>query len=752
MLILCVEDNYDDFELIEFQLAKYKTTGLLLEHCDCQAAAVTRILQGGIDIVLLDLSLPDSQGIDTFKKMRSTAPGIPIIVLSGTTDLKVALETLKYGAEDCLTKDSSDITSLFRSISYAQARHDAREALNRLATIVEASDDAIIGKTLNGTITSWNRGASRLFGYTPEEATGKSISMLLPPESQSELDGIMTAIANGETIVNLETVRINKKGERLDISVTVSPIRGEDGIISGAAAIDRDITERKKTQRILEESEERYRLLVAGVKDYAIFMLNPEGLVESWNEGAQRLKGYDVSEILGKSFSVFYTHDDQKLGLPGLHLKTAIAKGSSEEQGWRVRKDGSSFFADIVITALFKANGKLRGFTKITRDITEREAAEQEISDTRLRLSLALEAALVGVWDFDLLKKNSVWRSPRHDEIYGHPEPLPEWNLERFMTYVLPEDRELVTESIAKALDKGKLFLQCRIIRANDQALRWIAVRGDTLCDEEGKPIRLLGTIIDITDFQDQQEQQRMLAIMKEREDFMATLTHDMKNPLIGANRLLEMFVAGNLGELTDKQNELLNCLMDSNSGLLKLIADLIDVYRMEKDVNNLLMADCDLTKTLNACVGLILPFAKLRSVNVTTQLPEQLIAAVDNSRIERLMQNLLDNALKFAPDGGTVQVRLLSVGDTIVLEVEDNGAGIAREEQPELFKRFSQGAAGKRYTGGSGLGLYLCKQVAEAHGGVIECESQPNKATIFRVILPNGNTRIRPETLASCQ
>jgi signal transduction histidine kinase len=317
---------------------------------------------------------------------------------------------------------------------------------------------------------------------------------------------------------------------------------------------------------------------------------------------------------------------------------------------------------------------------------------------------------------------------------------LPEWNFDTFSTHVLPEDLALAKEAFQVGLEQGQFRMQCRIIRVNDQAIRWISARGESFRNEQGQPIRIMGTVADITDIKEKQEQQRLLAIMQEREDFMATLTHDMKNPLIGANRLLELFVAGSLGEMTSQQYEMLRTLKESNSGLLKLIGDLIDVYRFEKDVNILTTTDCDLVSLVSSCISRTLPFANLRSVKVIPQLPEKMAARVDVNRLERVVQNLLDNALKFVPDGGTIHIRLFNLDVDTILEIEDNGPGIPPEEQSRLFKRFAQGYAGKRYTGGSGLGLYLCKQIVEAHGGTIECKSQPNKATTFRVCLPSGN------------
>lgn len=736
--VLFVDDNHDDFELIENQLELYKESGIVMEYSACLAAAFTRLRQGGIDLILLDLSLPDSQGVETVKAMRLYAPTIPLVVLTGTAADDIALESLKYGAEDYLVKGSFDAGSLCRSINYALTRNSAREAYERLATIVEASSDAIIGKTLNGTVTSWNTGAAKLFGYSKEEMIGKSIEMIMPPESSTELAEILTAINRGECIKNRETIRVKKGGERLDVSSTISPIVRYDGTISGAAAVDRDITERKQADKVLKESEERYRLLVTGAKDYAIFMLDPNGLVASWNDGAKRMKGYEAGEIIGKHFSVFYTIADQQLGLPDSHLTTALEQGSFEGIGWCLRKDGSYFFADVVITALFNSDNSLRGFTKVTRDISERKLAEKEVGDATLRLGLALDAAAVGVWDFDLVN-NSVWRSLRHDEIFGYRESLPEWNFDIFATHVLPEDLELAKIAFQSGLEQGQFRMECRIIRVDDKAIRWLSARGETFCNDDGVPIRMMGTVADITDIKEQQEQQRLLAIMKEREDFMATLTHDMKNPLIGASRLLEMFVDGNLGELTTQQCEMLKCLKESNAGLLKLIADLIDVYRLEKDVNLLLFDDNDLVPLIATRVSQTIPFAKLRSITVRAQLPENLPVRIDGNSLERVVQNLLDNALKFAPnDGsGSVSVRLFTVDNKAVIEIEDNGPGIASEEQSGLFKRFSQASAGKRHSGGSGLGLYLCKQIVEAHGGTIQCKSDPNSSTIFSVTLP---------------
>ena len=276
-------------------------------------------------------------------------------------------------------------------------RKRAEESQALLAAIVESSDDAIVSKTLEGRILSWNAGAERLFGYTAQEAIGQSISLIIPPEILDEEDMILERLRRGERVEHYETVRVSKEGRRLNISLTISPVRDSAGRIVAASKVARDITARQQLEDVLarlkqeqlRQSEERFRLMVEGVRDYAIFMLDPGGHVVSWNAGAERIKGYRAAEILGQHFSNFYAREDIECGKPEHELLVAAAEGRIEDEGWRVRKDGTRFWANVVITALRDQMGALRGFAKVTRDMTERKQAEQ----LRARLTTQVLAA-----------------------------------------------------------------------------------------------------------------------------------------------------------------------------------------------------------------------------------------------------------------------------------------------------------------------------------------------------------------------
>jgi signal transduction histidine kinase len=215
-----------------------------------------------------------------------------------------------------------------------------------------------------------------------------------------------------------------------------------------------------------------------------------------------------------------------------------------------------------------------------------------------------------------------------------------------------------------------------------------------------------------------------------------------MKNPLIGANRLLELLIAGKLGALTEEQNELLQNLLHSNSSVLNLIRNLIEVYRLESNPHLLLRAELDLIDLCTSSVSEMTTSAKLSGVKLVTEFPEHMEkVSADPRRMERVLKNLLDNAVKFSPSDGKVDIRLFGSDGRAIIEVEDSGPGVKPDDHSLLFQRFSQGEAGKRHAGGSGLGLYLCRQVIEAHGGTIECESQANVATIFRISIPTHST-----------
>jgi PAS domain S-box-containing protein len=254
-------------------------------------------------------------------------------------------------------------------------------------------DYAIFMLDENGIITSWNAGAERIKGYRAEEILGQHFSVFYPQEDiargkpDRELE---EAVRDGR--LEDEGWRLRKDGTRFWANVVITALFDDTGKLRGFGKVTRDVSERRAADEALRESEERFRLLVHGVVDYGIFMLNPDGVITSWNPGAERINGYREEEIVGKHFSIFYPPEDIARGKPDRELEEAVRDGRLEDEGWRLRKDGTRFWANVVITALFDDTGKLRGFGKVTRDMTERRAAEQALTERRRLLNHLVEA------------------------------------------------------------------------------------------------------------------------------------------------------------------------------------------------------------------------------------------------------------------------------------------------------------------------------------------------------------------------
>jgi len=275
----------------------------------------------------------------------------------------------------------------------ASASDDGRYRL-----LVDAiTDYAIYMLDAKGIVSSWNPGAARFKGYETDEIIGRHFSEFYTEEERNAgIPDLALKIAASEGRFEREGWRLRKDGTRFWAHVVIDPIRSPSGETIGYAKVTRDLTERKAAEEALRRSQEQFRLLVQGVTDYAIFMLDPEGHVASWNAGAQRIKGYAPDEIIGSHFSRFYTSEDLAEGIPARGLATAARDGRWEAEGLRKRKDGSTFWAHVVIDAIRDEGGKIIGFAKVTRDISERKEAEQSLQRTQAALAQAHKMEALG--------------------------------------------------------------------------------------------------------------------------------------------------------------------------------------------------------------------------------------------------------------------------------------------------------------------------------------------------------------------
>ncbi|MDB5832835.1 MAG: sensor histidine kinase [Caballeronia sp.] len=259
------------------------------------------------------------------------------------------------------------------------------------------TDYAIYMLDPEGFVSSWNAGAERFKGYAAHEIIGQHFSMFYTEEdrrSDKPARALQTAREHGK--FEDEGWRVRSDGTRFWASVVVDPIRDSSGELIGFAKITRDITDRKAAEDALRESEDRFRLLVQSVTDYAIYMISPTGVVTNWNAGAERIKGYKRDEIVGSNFAVFYTEEDRAKGLPAKTLTTAATEGRFEQESWRVRRDGTRFWAHVVVDAIRDETGELLGFAKVTRDITERKQAAEALERANAALFQSQKIEAIG--------------------------------------------------------------------------------------------------------------------------------------------------------------------------------------------------------------------------------------------------------------------------------------------------------------------------------------------------------------------
>ncbi|AYK15728.1 MAG: PAS domain S-box protein [Methanosarcina flavescens] len=382
--ILLVEDNPGDAGLIEDMLEEFSSFPYELKNAVTLNEGLNLLKENSFDVILTDLGLPDSDGIDTFLEIHARNSRIPIIILTGMNDERIGINAVKQGAQDYLVKGQVDGKLLIRSIQYSIERKKSEEKIKNLANVVESSNDAIITKSLEGIITSWNKGAEQIYRYSAEETLGKPANFLIPSALNNESKRLVEMVKRGEKVHQYETSRLRKDGRIIDVSMTLSPIFDISGELAAVSIIARDITESKKAEERLQRSEERYRI-IAEQTGQLIYEYDTEDGRIYWAGAIEKVTGYTQEELMNIGIELWINNvhpDDQirvwnqKMNDCTQNIKNAENKRNFHLEYRFRRKDGEYIHIEEHVVCLQKGNYLTNKVFGIMKDITERKKAE----------------------------------------------------------------------------------------------------------------------------------------------------------------------------------------------------------------------------------------------------------------------------------------------------------------------------------------------------------------------------------------
>ena len=478
-----------------------------------------------------------------------------------------------------------------------------------------------------------------------------------------------------------------------------------------------------------------YRQLVQGVQDYAIFLLDREGHIASWNRGAERLKGYCAAEIIGRHFSVFYPPDALERRWPQQELKMAQETGRLADEGWRVRKDGSRFWADVVITAMHDESGALRGFSKVTRDLTDRRQQEETLRQSEERFRLLVEAVKdYAIIMLDAQGRVTSWNSGAQ-RITGYKGPE---IIGRHYGAFYPReavDKKWPEQELALAREHGRFEEEGLRLR-KDGTTFWANAVVTPIYDRDGV---LIGYAKVTRDLSDRKRVEALEKGERQTSEFLSMLAHELRNPLAPINNALQLLARKPAADPTEQW--LREVLQRQSAQLTRLVDDLLDVSRITRSAIALDKQPFDARSAVRAAVDGSMPWMQARRHKLSVNLPQadELTVLADETRLTQVVQNLLHNAAKYTPEGGEVVVSARREDGAVVIAVKDNGVGMEPDLLQSVFDVFKQGEQSlHRPQGGLGLGLTLVQRLVRLHGGTVQAHSAGiDRGSEFIVRLP---------------
>ncbi len=840
--VLLIEDNADDLELIKRKLSKSTSSRYIVTTARKLQTGLEYLDSNEIDLVLSDLGLPDSHGLDTVTKILCSAPHVPLIILSGFDDEAIAIKAVQAGAQDYLVKGHIEDSQMERSLAYAIERARLQRELEQntqeicniqdnLYKILKNNADAIVVVGTDKRTLFANPAVVTLLGREQEELLDQPFGFPLSNDKMSEIE--ITRPGNEKTIAEMNVVEIDwegkpaylaslrdvterkraeqaliesegkfskafrhspevivisslKNGTMLEVNETFLRLTGyssdeiigkkstelniwanmedrnamvnilrEKGIINKEEyqfrmktgeirtwmfsaeiinignepcilSVATDITERKKIVEALRFSDAAFKSIHEGV-----IAMDTDYVITSWNEIAEQIYEIKTSEAIGKRMFDVIDIVENRPGENANRIETLENNGYFREEELHRTKHGE-VWVDISIQAI-EDKGRRYGWVALCSAITQRRLAEEALKRSEEKYRELISNSIDGIVSTDAKMRVIIWNQGA-EKIFGYTEK--EMLGQSILKIIPQKDRKEMAKAFQYINKTGKSKLSSNVIEMVGEKKN-----GDKIPIELSVSIRkfensyiITSIIRDITERKEAEEKIRKIEEIK--SEFLSNVSHELRTPLQSISGFIKLILNGKVPD-PDTQQEFLQIIDRETLHLGNLINSLLDMSRLESgrfQINKQLVTIRDIIADSMMSFHTL---ARDKNISLSEDIPAELPKMeVDGERIRQVVINLVSNAIKYSDPGGSVNVKVTQNKKDLIIQVSDRGIGLSGESLTHLFERFYR-AEGKLARGGTGLGLYITKQIIKAHGGHIDVESKLGEGSTFRLTLP---------------
>ncbi len=746
--ILIVEDDLVDRKLLERLLAQSTLGVSEVQKADCLARALELLQERTFDVILLDLGLPDSQGMDSVVRVQTQTPPTPIIVLSGLDDANVGTQAVQIGAQDYLIKGQVDASLLMRAIRYALERKKAERQLQaaelRYRTIFENSAVAIMMVDEQRRLVSWNQFTEPLLGRTGGQLRGRPIQEFYPMAEWQRIQALN--IRRRGMGHHLETKMIRGDGKIIDVDISLSVAHDSDGKTTGTIGVVQDITERKRAEEALLVTDRAVNSATSG-----IVFVDLGGLLTFANASCLRMWGYeDEGEVLNKPFHFFLCSAQEGRGAYETTLTAGVWSGELAAR----RKNGSAFVVQVSASLVKDKQGQPICLMASLTDVTEGRRIHEILDRKQRNLEAIFDAAPLGMLlvnqQMRVVRANDMVRQMSGNE---YPAMIDHGPCQALDCRRAPAD---ATSGAAdghlteRGCDDCRLWWTIQAALASGAPIRGVEVR--PRLNAEGDPVQpwlsvsvepvnvdgakhVLVALNDVTDRKRAEEE--LKETMEMKSQFISTVSHELRTPMTSMKEAVIIVLDEIAGKLNQDQKHFLEIAKRNIDRLGRLIDDVLDFQKLNAGKMKFNLQTHPIAAVVEEAYATMQPQAAKSQVDLALDLQTNLPAVIcDGDRIVQVLTNLLSNAIKFTPAGGRVLLSVHRRDDQLVLQVSDTGYGIPREDLPKLFSQFFRVQRPGKEIKGTGLGLAIVSKIVTANGGRIEVESELDKGTTFTVFL----------------